>query len=82
MSDSSSSPSSARWKENLMVGFLKSTACLPLWLNRGLGSGVGWICYMSRNSMYRVTRENLELCFPHLEATERKRLIRASLLAK
>lgn len=63
-----------------MVGFLKSTACLPLWLNRGLGSGVGWICYMSRNSMYRVTRENLELCFPHLEATERKRLIRASLL--
>jgi KDO2-lipid IV(A) lauroyltransferase len=79
MSDSSSSSSSARWKENLMVGFLKSSACLPLWLNRGLGSGVGWLCYLSRNSLYSVTRENLELCFPHMDATERKRLIRASL---
>lgn len=63
-----------------MVGFLQGSACLPLWLNRSLGAAVGWSSYGLRTSMYRITRENIELCFPQLDPAASNRLIRASLI--
>lgn len=63
-----------------MVSFLKASACLPLWLSRSLGAGAGWVSYVSHNSLYRVTAENLTLCFPAMGEVERKQLIRASLI--
>ncbi|WP_439134426.1 lysophospholipid acyltransferase family protein [Pseudomaricurvus sp.] len=82
MSDSPASDSSSPpgFKERAIVAFVKVCACLPLWLSRSLGTGAGWISYGCRNSLYRVTRENLELCFPAMDEAERNRLIRASLI--
>lgn len=80
MSDSSSSPAARKLKESLIVGFLKGSACLPLWLSRGLGTVTGWSSYCLRTNMYRITRENIALCFPQLDAVARSRLVRASLI--
>ncbi len=76
MSDPKASPT---FKENLAVGLLKASACLPLWLSRGLGVTVGWLARLSHSRMYLVTRENLELCFPQMEPRARNQLIAASL---
>lgn len=76
----SDSPSSPKVKERVIVAFVKVCACLPLWLSRSLGYGMGWMSYICRNSLYRVTRENLELCFPEMAEAERKQLTRASLI--
>ncbi|MBU3068702.1 lysophospholipid acyltransferase family protein [Aestuariicella sp. G3-2] len=76
----SDSPSSLSFKERVIVFCLKGSARLPLWLSRGLGGVLGWASCVCRNSLYRVTRENLELCFPTMAEAERKQLIRDSLI--
>lgn len=80
MSDSASAPAARGLKQKLIVGFLKTTACLPLWLSRSLGVVAGVGSYALRSGSYRVTRENLELCFPQLDPAARNRLVRASLI--
>ncbi len=53
---------------------------LPLPLAHALGSLIGMIASVFPNRMRQVTRRNLELCFPHLSARERRALERRSLI--
>lgn len=59
---------------------LRTAALLPLGALRRLGrlAGVVLAGYASRER--EVTRTNLELCFPELDAVARERLLRASLI--
>jgi KDO2-lipid IV(A) lauroyltransferase len=61
-------------------GLLRAAALLPLGALRRLGriSGVVLAGYASRER--EVTRTNLELCWPELDAGARERLLRASLI--
>lgn len=56
-------------------------AALPLGLARALGTAFGVLCWLVPNSLRRVSRLNLDWCFPELPAAERRRLLRHSLLA-
>jgi len=59
---------------------LYGLAFLPLPVIHGLGYLVGMILYRIPSRLRRVTRRNIDLCFPELDAGQRKRLARASLV--
>jgi KDO2-lipid IV(A) lauroyltransferase len=50
---------------------------LPLWLLAPIGSALGQLAYWLAGERRRVTRKNLQLCFPELDARERERIVRA-----
>ncbi len=50
------------------------TAALPLIANRGLGWMVGRVMYWRSSKLLRVTRRNLELCFPEQSSSQRDQL--------
>lgn len=52
---------------------------LPLPLNHALGGFVGVLYYYLPNTLARVTRRNIELCFPQMSAAERDALVRRNL---
>ncbi|MDR2877829.1 MAG: lysophospholipid acyltransferase family protein [Chromatiales bacterium] len=66
-------------REALLKVFLRFCAVLPLPAAHVLGAGIGTILGMLPGRTRRVTMRNLELCFPELSQTERKRLARSSL---
>ncbi len=68
------------FKERLVVGFLKASACLPLGASRVLGSMIGQIAYWMKGRMYQVTEENLSLCFPLMPDSQRQTFVRRSLI--
>lgn len=55
-------------------------ARLPLRANHRLGSTLGWAGYVFPTRWRRVSRINIDLCFPALSTRERRRLIRESLI--
>lgn len=52
---------------------------LPLSWVRGLGTAIGRVMWWSNGRQAKVTRLNIELCFPELSAEERRHLARDSL---
>ncbi|MGH1373036.1 MAG: lysophospholipid acyltransferase family protein [Cellvibrionaceae bacterium] len=68
------------FKERFAVGLLKASACLPLGVSRVIGAMVGQIAYWMKGRMYKVTEENLSLCFPQMPMAERQALVRNSLI--
>lgn len=52
---------------------------LPLPLNHALGGLVGTLYYYLPNTLARVTRRNIQLCFPDLSAAEQDALVRKNL---
>lgn len=67
-------------KDSAILFLLKAIGRLPLRVGRALGALIGWITWLSRGRSMRVTRENLELCWPELEPKERAQWVRRSLL--
>lgn len=58
------------------VGILWLLHWLPLGVLAALGDAIGWLAYWLAGERRRVTRINLELCFPNLSAAERERIAR------
>jgi len=52
---------------------------MPLPLSNRLASLIGWLFIIVPNDMRRVTRINLQLCFPHMDSAERRQLEHNSL---
>jgi KDO2-lipid IV(A) lauroyltransferase len=52
---------------------------LPLPLMRSVGDGIGRFSYWRRNRMARVTRRNIERCFPECTLEQQRALEKASL---
>ncbi len=51
----------------------------PLWLSRGLGGLLGLAWWISNGRGVRVTRQNLQKCFPEMDRRKRESLVRQSL---
>jgi KDO2-lipid IV(A) lauroyltransferase len=72
-------PNAFGMKSSLLVLVLHMLALLPLRVARGIGVLLGDVCWLTRRRMAHTTLINLQLCFPHLAASERKALARQSL---
>ena len=66
-------------KEAALILFLRILALLPLSMTRALGRMLGLLTYLLPTRMRRTSETNLALCFPALDATKRRELLRASL---
>jgi KDO2-lipid IV(A) lauroyltransferase len=64
----------------LGVFLLKLLALLPLRVNQLLGAGVGRVIWGLQLKPAKITRLNLDVCYPQLSAAERKALARASVI--
>jgi KDO2-lipid IV(A) lauroyltransferase len=62
---------------NLIIRFI---ALLPLGLVRFIGSMIGALAWLFNSSVTRITRKNIELCFPALSAKEQASLVRRSMM--
>ncbi len=68
------------FKAKLVIVLLKLLASLSLKNAQRLGAWIGRILWMGDSRSTRVTKENIELCFPELTAIEQQQLIKNSLL--
>ncbi len=68
------------FKSYFLVLLLKASAYLPLILSRTIGTCVGYFVYLSGGKMMKVTRTNIQLCFPELSEDEQQKLVRQSLI--
>jgi KDO2-lipid IV(A) lauroyltransferase len=64
------------WLLWLGLGLLWWVVQLPFAALLRVGRGVGWLMYVSAGPRRRIAARNLELCFPHLPARARRRLLR------
>ncbi len=62
----------------LGLGFLRLISVLPLRLQQATGNVLGWLIYYLLPAQRRITRINIQLCFPHLDTKEQHRLALAS----
>ncbi|NML13595.1 LpxL/LpxP family acyltransferase [Azohydromonas caseinilytica] len=60
----------------LGIGLLRLVYRLPLGVQAALGRGLGALGYALAGSRRRIALRNVALCFPHLDAQERRRLVR------
>ena len=67
-------------KTRLIVGFLQLSAHLPLALLHGLGTGLGWLAWLTPNEQRRVAAINLQLCLPQQNVSAHQRLLRRTLI--
>jgi len=67
-------------RARLVFWILRLFALLPLWLAQALGAAVGFLMSVLPNSLRHVARVNIDACFPDWSKTERKRLVRQSLM--
>ncbi len=56
------------------------SAYLPLPVSHGLGFLTGWGLFLFPSHSRRITRFNIGLCFPSLNASEQRKLVRKSLI--
>lgn len=62
------------------VFLLKLLALLPLRINQALGAFVGWVIWGLRLRPEKITRLNIDTCYPQLSQQERDRLVKASVM--
>jgi len=55
-------------------------ARIPLRANHAVGAIIGWIAWVSRSKLRTISEINLQLCFPDMDADQRSRIAKASLL--
>jgi len=66
-------------KSRLVLAVIYLLSLLTLKGARRLGRFIGWFLRISNSTMYKVTRKNIELCFPEQDAATREAFIRESL---
>lgn len=66
-------------KRAVLLGALRLFSCLPLPVAHGLGAVLGWLAWLLPTEARRVSRINIDLCFPELSPEQRRRLVRRSL---
>jgi len=67
------------FKLRLIKTALRLFQLLPLRLAHAIGSIIGWLLYVCPSKAKKVTRRNLQLCFPEKSSTEIKSLTLQSL---
>jgi Kdo2-lipid IVA lauroyltransferase/acyltransferase len=66
-------------KLTLVSILLRILAYVPFTVSRPLGRLMGWALWVGRGTSAKVTAENLQRCFPELDALQLRRLTRRSL---
>jgi len=66
------------WPTWLMLGLIWLIAQLPLRAQYVMGALIGRLAYHAAASRRRITRTNIDLCFPELSAKAREQLVRQS----
>ncbi|MDF1629896.1 MAG: lysophospholipid acyltransferase family protein [Alcanivoracaceae bacterium] len=69
-----------RLRGQLAVLLLRMLAVLPFALNRRLGAFIGWCSWRLRGESHRVSQINVDICFPELNDSQRRSLIRRSVI--
>ena len=64
---------------NIVLIVLKLMAIWPRPLLQGLGKAFGWFKYVTNSHAARISRENIQLCYPQLSQKEKTQLLRSSL---
>lgn len=62
------------WPIWLVVGLMRLGVFLPYRVQLALGKGIGWLIYATAGTRRRITRINLDMCFPELSDAKRKQL--------
>ncbi len=65
----------------LMVLVLAVSAWVPLALTRPLGAALGLLMMAANRKRRQIARINLQLCFPHMSARQRARILRRHFIA-
>ncbi|MGM9426844.1 lysophospholipid acyltransferase family protein [Hydrogenophaga sp. MI9] len=60
----------------MVLGMLRTTRVLPLSWLRVLGAGIGWVLYGLIGRRRRIAEINIGLCFPQLDAAQRRAMVR------
>jgi KDO2-lipid IV(A) lauroyltransferase len=60
----------------LGIGLLRAVYRLPLGVQAAIGRGIGAAMHALAGSRRRIALRNVALCFPHMDAAERRRLVR------
>jgi len=67
------------WLMWFVIGLIRITAFFPYSWVVAIGKKVGWVLRKLGGSRVRITRRNLELCFPEKSALEREQLLEKNL---
>lgn len=67
-------------KGYLTLGVIRLVGVLPLAASRRFGALIGWLAWLLKVESYRVTRENIDLCYSQMSGDEKARLVRHSML--
>ncbi len=67
------------WLTWLSVGLLYTISWLPYRWQLGMGRGLGRLLYRFLPRRAKIARRNLELCFPHMSATDIEQLVRKNM---
>lgn len=65
----------------VLSGLLRLFGILPMRLNQKLGMLLGDLLCRIPNRSLRLSRRNIEMCFPELELAERELMVRDSMRA-
>jgi len=65
---------------SILLTFVQLISKLPLPVCHGLGEVIGTLMYWIPNRNRRDSRTNIDLCFPHMNAHEKRQLLRRSLI--
>jgi len=68
-------------KGKLAVGLLLTAGVIPISLSQYLGMGLGWLVYYFNIREVKISRRNLQLCYPDMPLYEREKLLKASILS-
>lgn len=62
------------------LGLIYLFSVLPLGVARRIGAGLGWLIWRLNVRKARISRTNIDICFPEWSETERSNLTRQSLM--
>ena len=62
------------------MGIARVIAWMPLSVAHALGAGFGWLSWRRNNRRTKISRTNIQLCYPHLSASESEALVKQSMI--
>lgn len=71
----------ALWPVWLVVFILYCLSFLPMAKKQSWGAGIGRLAYKKMRSRYKVTKKNIDVCFPELTEAQREKLVEDSFIA-
>lgn len=67
-------------RTTILLSLLRGLARLSPWTVQGIGAAIGRLLYWIPNKEKRSAQVNLDICFPELSATEKRKLLKSSLI--